>query len=367
MRIYDKNYWDSSENSILSNQLNETVEKSICRIASRLNMSGKIIISTSGTTGSLKFTVISKQSMLRSADAVNKHLNIISNDKWLCCLPTTHVSGLSVHARASQSRSAIVEFKNKWSPDDFIKHINDEEITLCSLVPTQLHDIINLDYEPSADLRALIIGGDRLSNEIRNKALDLGWPVLLTYGMTETCSQVATENSPGEGMEILSIWDIKVSTEHELLVKGTSLFDGYIEQVEGDWKYTEPILDDGWFSTGDIANISKNKLTITGRKDSQIKVLGEKINFDKLRSTLSPLYGQSITLMPVPDSRKGNKIIMVAEETSDHATAFNKYNTSVKSIERAEELIIIDNIPRTPLGKIHMKDLYDTLEKRRDA
>ena len=367
MSNFDRRYWDSSENTLHSNEFDESILDSICRTTSELEMIGKIILSTSGTTSSPKLSVISKYAMLCSASSVNSHLNICSSDKWLCCLPTTHVSGLSIHARASLSNSNIVELTHKWSPNDFIKHINDHQITLCSLVPSQLYDLMSLNHEPNAELRALIIGGDKLNEVTRNKALNLGWPVLLTYGMTEACSQVATEISPGEGMEALDLWDIKFSSEDELLVRGDALFDGYLEQTEKNWHFTEPFSDDGWFLTGDIAELNNNNITITGRKDEQVKVLGVKINLKQLRLSVSSLYGLSITLMSIPDSRKGSKIVMVADKSSDHTSAFNEYNSSVKSIERADELIVIDKIPRTSLGKLALKELYDTLEKRIDA
>ena len=118
--------------------------------------------------------------------------------------------------------------------------------------------------------------------------------------------------------------------------------------------------------TGDVGQINDDAIIITGRKDEQIKVLGEKINLKQLRSSVSSLYGQSITLLSVPDSRKGNKIVMVAEKSSDHGNIFNEYNSKAIGIERADELLVIDNLPRTPLGKLALTELYDTLEKRID-
>ncbi len=363
---FDKRYWESTENSIHTNAINERTLNSIYRAASELKMSSKIFLSTSGASSSPKLSVISKSAMLCSAASVNSHLNISSNDKWLCCLPTSHVSGLSIHARACLSDSKIIELTNKWTPNDFIQQINDHNVTLCSLVPPQLYDLLSADHKPNPQLRALIIGGDKLNEKTRNKALSLGWPVLLTYGMTETCSQIATETKIGEGMKPLEVWDIKFNDDDEILVKGDALFDGYLEQKENNWYFIEPFSDDGWFLTGDVGQINDDSIIIRGRKDEQIKVLGEKINLKQLRSSVSYLYGQSITLLPFPDSRKGYKIVMVAEKSSDHENVFNEYNSKARSIERADELFVIDNIPRTPLGKLALNELYDTLEKRID-
>ncbi|MDB4783386.1 AMP-binding protein [Verrucomicrobiales bacterium] len=367
MSHFDRGFWESSKNSIQSNPFTEGLLKSIHLTISELELSGKIILSTSGTSSSPKLSVISKHAMLFSASSVNRHLSICSSDKWLCCLPTAHVSGLSIHARAFLSESDLIESTSKWAPLDFIKNINHNQITLCSLVPTQLYDLLSSDQRPNPELRALIIGGDKLNDEAHNKAVELGWPILLTYGMTETCSQIATETYTGQGMEPLDLWDINFNSEGELLVKGDALFDGYLVHKENNLRMIEPFSDDGWFSTGDIGNLHDNIISISGRKDDQVKVLGEKINLKHLRSSATSMYGHSITLLAVPDSRKGKKIIMVAEKSSDHDRFFNEYNSKATRIERADELILIDKIPRSSLGKLALNELYDILEKRIEA
>ncbi|MEE2808460.1 MAG: AMP-binding protein [Verrucomicrobiota bacterium] len=364
MSSFDNNYWNSSDNSILQKQIDEDT---IYSTITKLNFNGKIIISTSGTTSSPRLTVISKRAMLCSANSVNTHLNICSKDKWICCLPTTHVSGLSIHARAALSGSGLVQFEGKWSPNNFINQVRTHQVTLCSLVPSQLHDIISLDLRPNDEMRALIIGGDNLQDKMRDKALDLGWPILRTYGMTETCSQVATEICPGDGMKPLEIWNIRLNDDHELLVKGDALFDGYIEQVNGTLSFNSPFSDNDWLMTGDIGILNNDRINIIGRKDEQIKILGEKIDIEHLRSFAAASYGQSITLVAAPDSRKGNRIVMVAESTSDQQSAFEQYNSSVRSIERADELLVIDKLPRSSLGKLRLRRLYEMLENRSDA
>ena len=367
MNDFNKSYWDSSDNSILTSQSSEGIDKSLQSAISDLGIKGSIMIPTSGTISSPRLSIISKRAMLRSAKSVNDHLNICAKDKWLCCLPTTHVSGLSIHARAALSGSSIIEFRSKWSPEDFVNTLNQDQITLCSLVPSQLHDLIKLNLRPNTQMRALIIGGDKLREDTRTKALELGWPVLATYGMTETCSQIATEVRPGDGMKTLQIWNIRISEVNELEVKGDALFDGYIENADGNWEFNAPFTDDGWFLTGDTGVFNNDKISITGRKDEQIKILGEKIDIERLRSLVTNLYDHSATLIATPDLRKGNRIVMVAESSSDAQRAFERFNDSVNSIERAEELLIIDKLPRTSLGKIRIGKLYEILENRSEA
>ena len=367
MSDFDKSFWNSSDNSILTSQASEGIDESLQTAISDLELKGRIMISTSGTTSSPRLAVISKRAMLLSAKSVNEHLNICAKDKWLCCLPTTHVSGLSMHARSVSIGSSLIEFKSKWSPKEFWEMLNEYQITLCSFVPSQLHDLIKLNLRPNEQMRALIVGGDKLRDDVRAKALDLGWPVLTTYGMTETCSQVATEVFPGDGMKPLEIWSLRISEVNGLEVKGDPLFDGYFEKVDDNWKFNAPFTDNGWFLTGDTGVLNNDRISITGRKDEQIKIFGEKINIELLRSFVAESYDHSITLIAAPDPRKGNRIVMVAENSSEAQRAFEHYNASVISIERADELLIIDKLPRTSLGKIRIGKLYEILENRSEA
>ena len=84
MSDFDKSFWNSSDNSILTSQASEGIDESLQTAISDLELKGRIMISTSGTTSSPRLAVISKRAMLLSAKSVNEHLNICAKDKWLC-------------------------------------------------------------------------------------------------------------------------------------------------------------------------------------------------------------------------------------------------------------------------------------------
>ena len=138
-----------------------------------------------------KLCLISKEAFLESAQAVNQHLQVEKKDIWLICLPLFHVSGLSILARSFCSAFLAVRSSGSWKAQNFKKELKKNKASLCSLVPAQLYDLVYHEIKSPKSLRALVIGGDALSPFLYKKARKLGWPVLISYGLTETSSQIA--------------------------------------------------------------------------------------------------------------------------------------------------------------------------------
>ncbi|MEW5994071.1 MAG: o-succinylbenzoate--CoA ligase, partial [Candidatus Zixiibacteriota bacterium] len=116
-----------------------------------------------------------------------------------------------------------------------------------------------------------------------------GLPVFTTYGLTEMASQVTTtrrDDSPGEittAGRLLPYREVSTALDGEILVKGATLFRGY---VEGD-RVALPLDNDGWFHTGDVGRIDADGcLTVLGRKDNMFISGGENIFPEEIESAL---------------------------------------------------------------------------------
>ena len=103
MNFTEEDFWISQDNFLTMNSIKNSCHEEVLKFCRSNNLKGKIILPTSGSTSGPKLTLLDKSSMLLSAKSVNEHLCINQNDTWLCCLPTHHVSGLSIYARASVS------------------------------------------------------------------------------------------------------------------------------------------------------------------------------------------------------------------------------------------------------------------------
>ena len=165
-------------------------------------------------------------------------------DRWLLALPPWHVGGFSLWARAFVSGSAVDVVEQKWNPQQFAEACEAHGTTLASLVPTQVVDLVQQGIDAPPSLRAVVVGGAGLERELGQSARLLGWPVLQSYGMTETASQVATEpldhldlDFNPDALELLPHWTAALSDAGMLKLAGPALASGYITAHEDGWQW----------------------------------------------------------------------------------------------------------------------------------
>ena len=323
--------WLSSESHVLLNPRMPREEKAQLE-SFVIDLPGHLWLATSGTTGSLKLTALSKSAMLSSAAAVNRHLQSTERDLWLCVLPTFHVGGLGIYARAFLSGAGVTD---QWS----------EEVTLASLVPAQVVDLVRAKTKPPRSLRAVVVGGGALSSEIDAVARELGWPLLSSYGMTECCSQVATALSDSQELVLLDHMEARVEENGRLALRSKALFTGY---ATGNG-FVDPKVD-GWFITEDLATLEGRILRVEGRRGDFAKVGGESVDLARLDRILAGIGADAVAIA-VPDTRLGH-VIGLAVASGDVDAIVEAFNARVFPFERARSVVRVGEIPRTPLGKI---------------
>ncbi|HVG23959.1 MAG TPA: AMP-binding protein [Thermoanaerobaculia bacterium] len=322
--------WLSDESHLLLNPRMPDEERR--RLESYLTpLRGHLWLATSGTTGALKLTALSKEAMLASAAAVNRHLQSDSNDVWLCVLPTFHVGGLGIYARAFLSGARIVT--EGW-----------DGVTLASLVPTQVRDFVHARTPVPPSLRAVVIGGGALPAALYEQARALGWPLLPSYGMTECCSQVATATVDSPELRLLDHMEARTEDDGRLALRSAALFTGY-GTGEG---FIDPKVD-RWFVTEDVAAIDGHTLRVQGRRGDFVKIAGESVDLSRLDRILAGL-GADAAAIAIPDERLGHVIAVAIASGGD--AVIEAFNARVFPYERARRVIRVTEIARTPLGKI---------------
>lgn len=148
--------WCSEETAILINpRLPAEEAKEMRELLSQVALKGHLWLATSGTK-ELKWVALSKEAILTSAEAVNRALGSDKNDIWLNPLPSFHVGGLGITARAYLSHATVITELGKWDPLGFYQKL--PSATLTSLVPAQLYDLIHLKLPAPPLLRAVIVG-----------------------------------------------------------------------------------------------------------------------------------------------------------------------------------------------------------------
>ncbi|MEZ5386711.1 MAG: AMP-binding protein [Prosthecobacter sp.] len=327
---------------------------------------------TSGSEGRCKWVGLTKESMLVSARAVNAHFEITANDHWLLALPVHHVGGFGVFARAFLSGSRVTRLEQKWNAALFTQTCDDAGATLASLVPTQVFDLVASRLRAPESMRVVLVGGGSLSAEIEAAALALGWPVRRTYGMTETASQVASQNTEGGEMEILPIWDVSTDEAGVLTVRGEALAQGYAIQEEGGWRW-EAVPAATGLRTRDQVEIwsagGSRCLRFKSREAGIVKILGELValrpiqeRLDTLRLNLGLHAGEAV-ICDLPDPRTERRLVLAASQITEANASrlLDELNASLRPFEQVREVRMLPSLPRGELAKIQFAKLRTLL------
>ena len=290
-----------------------------------------LVLSTSGTS-QLKLVAIDKSKILIAASRVNASISASDDDRWLNPLPLFHMGGISIYARAQLSHAKVFNLE-KWSVTKCIESIHTNRISLISLVPTQLFDLVMQESKCPRTIRHVFVGGASLSETIYSRAIALGWPIIRCYGMTETAAQIMAEGIVYPHVKV------RINTNNILEVKSDALLTGYgIVDQNGDIILRDPKSSDGWFTTGDLAKWNKNgRLEILGRAENVIKVSGEIVNLQRLNqlfddAKLNVKFQGNAILTAVKDERLGYKIVV--ESDSNCEQAIKHYNQRCLPFEK---------------------------------
>lgn len=345
--------WSSAANHLLLNPRLPERERARLEelVAAAPPLERHVFITTSGTSGSLKLVALSKQALLASAAAVNEHLGASSNDVWCCVLPTFHVGGLGIHARAHLSGARVVSIA--WNPEEFARTCADGRVSLSALVPAQVYDLVSAKLRAPQSLRAIVIGGAAFPPELHRAAWDLGWPVLPSYGMSECCSQVATALGESPEMTLLPHIEARVEDDGQLALRSPSLLTGYcLFDHRSDAVFVDP-KSDGWFVTEDVGDVDGRVLRVSGRRGEFVKIGGESVDLRRLDAILDSVLretGGDAALVAVDDSRLGHVIHLAATRDAERIRVV--FDERVLPFERARAVHGVDAIPRSPLGKL---------------
>jgi len=281
----------------------------------KLGLRSHVLLFSSGTTNSHpKGFALSLEALILNAKAVNEHFNLSSSDVWGLSLPDYHVGGLSVLIRSAVLSSPSVDL-GIWNPQEWIKKIHDHDVTITTVVPTQVYDLVNLQLRAPSSLKFLIVGGDYLSLELEKRAIQLGWPVIKTFGMTEVCSQLASAQEVGGELKVLSPHEIKIDASQRLWVKSQCLYTFEFKLTDKvHLTHSKEHLDEfGFYPTQDLAQYDQSSLLPLGRLDDQFKVSGRLVSFNALKEKLyqyaleNNIYGK-VELTHRQDERAGKKL-----------------------------------------------------------
>ena len=112
--------------------------------------------------------------------------------------------------------------------------------------------------------------------------------------------------------------------------------------------------EEGWFSSSDLVQLRGNQVTVTGRADRKVKILGELIDVEAMESEIKDCLGyENVCLLGLPDPRRGTRLVLVIEENLNRAPGLlKKVNRGKAGILRVDEIRAVAQLPRTAMGKV---------------
>src|SRR4051812_2817740 len=291
-----------------------------------------LVVHTSGTTGAPRPVELTPANVEANALGSAVALGLDAHERWLCPLPLSHVGGLMVLLR-----SAIYATTAVLGPPDAL-----HDVTLASLVPTQLQRLLDAGASPAPRLRAILLGGAGASRALLERAREARLPVAPTYGLTQACSQV-TVAEPGDtrtsGFPLPGV-SVTIADDDEILVTGPTVAGG------------------GTLRTGDLGRLDeRGRLIVSGRRSELIVTGGENVAPAEVEAVLEQHPGVAEAgVFARPDAEWGEAVVAAVVARNgvpldpDELRAFCRSRLAGFKVPKAIEPV--GALPRTASGKL---------------
>jgi O-succinylbenzoic acid--CoA ligase len=329
---------------------------------------------TSGTTGKPKAVPLSYFNHWHSAMAVNQFL-ALDRPHWLLCLPLYHVGGMGILWRTLLAGGTIT-LVSKFTPEGIIKAVQTANVHLVSLVPTMLKRILASPAFPDSikqwqSLRGIFLGGASADLLLLNQCLELKLPIILTYGMTETASQITvlellkypdklgSVGQPLPHAQVKIIPSIDSDTYGEIAVKSPALMAGYLG--EGKVQFSA----DGYFLTGDLGYWDRDDfLYLVNRRTDLIVSGGENIYPAEIEQILQrhPLISE-VCVVAKSDPLWGEvpAVVITNDQLSLEEIQSFCLRHHLAPYKLPKFVMYMPEIPRIGIGKYHRSLLRELL------
>jgi long-chain acyl-CoA synthetase len=371
------------------------------------------IMFTSGTTGDPKGAVLTHANILSNVRGTGQVLEIKPSFRLLSLLPLSHMLEQTVGMLAPLSGGCRVVYPVSRQPNVLFRTINENAITMLVLVPQALQLFMNaIEREArrqgrekllerlfalaarvpmplrrrlfrsvharfGGKLDTVICGGAYLDPVLARKWELMGVTVLQGYGATET-SPIITCDRPGRrkpgavGQAFPGV-EIRIAPDEEILTRGPNVFQGYWRNPEA----TAAALEEGWYHTGDLAEIDADGyLHLKGRKKDLIVLAnGQNVYPEDIETQLTrhPAVADAAVIGRV---REGGTVqvhaVLLMREPAQAEAAVRETNTRLADHQQVQGFTVWpdEDFPRTHTLKIKKQEVIkrlDALEAGRAA
>ncbi|REL24084.1 hypothetical protein DYD21_19945 [Rhodohalobacter sp. SW132] len=341
---------------------------------------------TSGSSGRPKLVSLLRRQIIFATQASAINFKPDPDRFWLLCLPLNHIGGISIVIRSILYHSAIFRL-DSFDEDQIRTFLSENRLfQVASLVPTMLQRLLDEPlFQLHLEFKALLLGGGPVPDGLIDRALERGVPVVSSYGMTETCAQIAanpmlqprgmyhpkksvgTIFKPNE-VQIRDPKNGSVQPPNEIgqiWLRGPQVIDSYPDPALNSRVFDE----NGWFNTGDIGHLNRRKqLFIKNRRTDRIITGGENVDPVEIEQILENFDGViRAAVTGISDPEWGQKVVALLEikdeESFDPEWFSGELKKRVSGYKIPKEYVPVHKIPTTSLGKIRRGELFKLYQK----
>ncbi len=330
----------------------------------------QLIIATSGTEGDPKGVMLSGGNLQASSEAVGARLGLDSGGLWLCCLPLYHIGGLSILYRCVSAGAGVL-LHTGFDAEQVWSDLHTHKVTHISLVPVMLSRLLDIarDAPPPEELDLVLVGGGPLEPGLAARAHARGWPLCVSYGMSESgsmcvvdCGLTAGADSGVAGLP-LDGFEIAISQQGRIMLRGAAVMQGY---ANPELSPGVGLLEAGWFETGDLGEIDTDgRLRVLGRADDMLVSGGRNVHPLEVEGLLAACPGvNQIAVTGQDDERWGQVLVALYLGESLPAEVESWCRNHIPSPLRPRRFIQVTEFPHDAMGKLDRKSLHVMVNQR---
>ncbi|MBD5804599.1 Short-chain-fatty-acid--CoA ligase [Azoarcus sp. Aa7] len=341
-----------------------------------------LLMYTSGTTGEPKGVMHTSNTLFSNLHAYIATMELGSSDVVLGASPMAHLTGYGYLAMLPLILNSTTVLQEIWDPARALEIVRDEGVTFSMASTAFISDLcaaVEAGAPVSPQFTKFNCAGAPIPPVVVQRAWELmGLRVCSAWGMTECGAVTITEPvraleksgvSDGRalpGIEVRIIDangdEVRTGETGELLIRGSSLFAGYLKRPQ-----LNSVDANGWFDTGDLAfQDGEGYIRINGRSKDIVIRGGENIPVVEIENLL--YRHPSITTVAVvgyPDRRLGERVCAFVSLKPGCTLTFEDLTAYLDKQQVAkqyypERLEIVEDLPRTPAGKLQKFKLRET-------
>ena len=341
------------------------------------------LLYTTGTTGRPKGVLLTHSNLLSEAQFIVAGHRFTESDRGLCLLPFFHINGQVVNLLSGLLSGGSIILPRRFSAGAFWSILADCEATWFNAVPTIYSILLNRPKEEAEHLDLSRVQFGRSASAPLPVSVQKAFeekfhiPIIETYGISETASQVTTNpreinerklGSVGkaQGCEVKIVnkegQELPRGQEGEIVVRGRNVMKGYYK----DPKATAEVLRDGWFHSGDLGyQDDRGFVVITGRLKELIIRGGENIAPREIDDVLydHPKIQDAATV-GIPDSFYGEEVrsfvVLKPGQECSEEELMDYCRQRLADFKCPKSISLLEEMPKSPGGKIVRRELMES-------